>query len=68
LPDCARQSRNSLPGDQPRTGGGHLLPPPVYIEIPRDMVSVKVTPVEEKLVLPDMDKGPFKEACWKPPK
>jgi indolepyruvate decarboxylase len=35
---------------------------PVYIEIPRDMVSVKVTPVEEKLVLPDMDKGPFKEA------
>jgi indolepyruvate decarboxylase len=35
---------------------------PVYIELPRDMVSVKVTPVEEKLVLPDMDKGPFKEA------
>ena len=35
---------------------------PVYIEIPRDMVSVKVTPVEEKLVPPDVDKGPFKEA------
>jgi TPP-dependent 2-oxoacid decarboxylase len=35
---------------------------PVYIEMPRDMVSVKVTPVEEKMVLPDMDKGPFKEA------
>jgi indolepyruvate decarboxylase len=35
---------------------------PVYIELPRDMVSVKVTPVEEKLVLPEMDKGPFKEA------
>ncbi len=35
---------------------------PVYIEIPRDMVSVKVTPVEEKLQLPDVDKGPFKEA------
>ena len=35
---------------------------PVYIEIPRDMVSVKVTPVEEKLAPPDMDNGPFKEA------
>jgi TPP-dependent 2-oxoacid decarboxylase len=35
---------------------------PVYIEIPRDMVSVKVTPVEETLQLPDVDKGPFKEA------
>ena len=35
---------------------------PVYIELPRDMVSVKVTPVEGKMVLPDMDKGPFKEA------
>ena len=35
---------------------------PVYIEMPRDMVSVKVTPVEEKLVPPDWDKGPFKEA------
>jgi indolepyruvate decarboxylase len=35
---------------------------PVYIELPRDMLSVMVTPVEEKLVLPDMDKGPFKEA------
>ena len=35
---------------------------PVYIELPRDMVSVKVIPVEEKLKLPDMDKGPFKEA------
>jgi indolepyruvate decarboxylase len=35
---------------------------PVYIELPRDMVSAMVTPVEEKLVLPDMDKGPFKEA------
>ena len=35
---------------------------PVYIEIPRDMVSVKIVPVEEKLQLPDVDKGPFKEA------
>jgi len=35
---------------------------PVYIEIPRDMVSAQVTPVEVKMVLPDMDKGPFKEA------
>jgi indolepyruvate decarboxylase len=35
---------------------------PVYIEIPRDMVSVKVTPVEKKLPQPDVDKGPFKEA------
>ena len=35
---------------------------PVYIELPRDMVPVKITPVEQKLVLPDMDKGPFKEA------
>jgi len=35
---------------------------PVYIEIPRDMVSVKVTPVEEKLPPPDWDRGPFREA------
>ena len=35
---------------------------PVYIEIPRDMVSAKVTPLEERLVPPDVDKGPFKEA------
>jgi TPP-dependent 2-oxoacid decarboxylase len=35
---------------------------PVYIEIPRDMVSVKILPVERKPVLPDWDKGPFKEA------
>jgi TPP-dependent 2-oxoacid decarboxylase len=35
---------------------------PVYIELPRDMVSVKITPIEEKLQLPDVDKGPFKEA------
>ena len=35
---------------------------PVYIELPRDMVSVKIVPVEEKLQLPDVDKGPFKEA------
>jgi TPP-dependent 2-oxoacid decarboxylase len=35
---------------------------PVYIELPRDMVSVKVVPVEEKLTLPDVEKGPFKEA------
>lgn len=35
---------------------------PVYIELPRDMVSEKVFPVEEALILPDMDKGPFKEA------
>ncbi len=35
---------------------------PVYFEIPRDMVSVKVAPVEDKVVPPDLDKGPFKEA------
>ena len=35
---------------------------PVYIELPCDMVSEKVFPVEEALILPDMDKGPFKEA------
>jgi len=35
---------------------------PVYIELPRDMVSVKIIPVEETLQLPDVDKGPFKEA------
>jgi TPP-dependent 2-oxoacid decarboxylase len=35
---------------------------PVYIELPRDMVSVKIVPVEEKITPPDMDKGPFKEA------
>ena len=35
---------------------------PVYIELPRDMVSVMVRPVETKMVPPDFDKGPFKEA------
>jgi TPP-dependent 2-oxoacid decarboxylase len=35
---------------------------PVYIDLPRDMVSVKVTPVEATLLPPDVDKGPFKEA------
>jgi TPP-dependent 2-oxoacid decarboxylase len=35
---------------------------PVYIELPRDMVSAKIVPVEEKMQLPDVDKGPFKEA------
>jgi TPP-dependent 2-oxoacid decarboxylase len=35
---------------------------PVYIEIPRDMVGVKIVPVEEPLRPPDVDKGPFKEA------
>ncbi|MGA2491239.1 MAG: thiamine pyrophosphate-binding protein [Anaerolineales bacterium] len=35
---------------------------PVYIELPRDMVSVKILPVEEKLPPPDWDRGPFKEA------
>jgi TPP-dependent 2-oxoacid decarboxylase len=35
---------------------------PVYIEIPRDMVSARIIPVEEKRVPPDWDKGPFKEA------
>jgi TPP-dependent 2-oxoacid decarboxylase len=35
---------------------------PVYIEIPRDMVSVQVTPVEQKLPPPDWDRGPFREA------
>ena len=39
---------------------------PVYIEIPRDMVSVNVTPVEAKLLTPDWDKGPFKEALLAP--
>jgi TPP-dependent 2-oxoacid decarboxylase len=35
---------------------------PVYIELPRDMVSVKIIPVEARIQLPDLDKGPFKEA------
>lgn len=35
---------------------------PVYIELPRDMAAVKITPVEEKIIPPDVDKGPFKEA------
>ena len=35
---------------------------PVYIEIPRDMVSAKIIPVEEKMQIPDWDRGPFKEA------
>ena len=35
---------------------------PVYIELPRDMVSTKIVPIEEKLRLPDWDRGPFKEA------
>jgi TPP-dependent 2-oxoacid decarboxylase len=35
---------------------------PVYIELPRDMVFVKILPVEEKLQPPDWDRGPFKEA------
>jgi TPP-dependent 2-oxoacid decarboxylase len=35
---------------------------PVYIELPRDMVSAKIFPVEEKITPPDVDKGPFMEA------
>ncbi len=35
---------------------------PVYIELPRDMALVKIIPEEEKIVPPDVDKGPFKEA------
>jgi indolepyruvate decarboxylase len=35
---------------------------PVYIELPRDMVAVKIVPQEETLQPPDVDKGPFKEA------
>lgn len=35
---------------------------PVYIEIPRDMVPAKIIPVEEKMQLPDWDRGPFKAA------
>ena len=35
---------------------------PVYIELPRDMVAVKIIPQEETLQPPDVDKGPFKEA------
>jgi TPP-dependent 2-oxoacid decarboxylase len=35
---------------------------PVYIEIPRDMVSAKIIPVEMALQPLDLDKGPFKEA------
>jgi indolepyruvate decarboxylase len=35
---------------------------PVYIELPRDMVAIKITPHETTLQPPDVDKGPFKEA------
>jgi TPP-dependent 2-oxoacid decarboxylase len=35
---------------------------PVYIELPRDMATVKIIPYEEKIQLPDIDKGPFREA------
>ncbi len=35
---------------------------PVYIELPRDMVAVKIIPHEETLPPPDVDKGSFKEA------
>ncbi len=35
---------------------------PVYIELPRDMVTVRIVPQEETLQPPDVDRGPFKEA------
>jgi TPP-dependent 2-oxoacid decarboxylase len=35
---------------------------PVYIELPRDMVAVKVTPSRQTLPPPQVDKGPFSEA------
>jgi TPP-dependent 2-oxoacid decarboxylase len=35
---------------------------PVYIELPRDMATVKIIPREEKIKPPDIDKGPFREA------
>ncbi len=35
---------------------------PVYIELPRDMVSVKITPLQENVLPPEFDRGPFKEA------
>lgn len=35
---------------------------PVYIELPRDMVAVKIIPHEEPLQPPDLDQGPFREA------
>lgn len=35
---------------------------PVYIELPRDMVTVKIIPQEESLQPPEVDKGPFREA------
>lgn len=35
---------------------------PVYIELPRDMVAVKVVPQEQAVRPPDLDKGPFREA------
>jgi len=35
---------------------------PVYIELPRDIVAVKIILQEETLQPPDQDKGPFREA------
>ncbi|ABK99186.1 alpha-keto acid decarboxylase family protein [Pelobacter propionicus] len=35
---------------------------PVYIELPRDMVTVKIVPQEEPLQPPDVDREPFREA------
>ncbi len=35
---------------------------PVYLELPRDMVTKKVTPVEEPVRPPDMDRRPVEEA------
>ncbi len=35
---------------------------PVYIELPRDMVAVKIVPREEKLQQPGVDREPFREA------
>jgi len=35
---------------------------PVYLELPRDMVAKKVTPVEEPVRPPDMDRRPVQEA------
>lgn len=35
---------------------------PVYIELPRDMITEKIIPQEERIRPPEIDKGPFREA------
>ena len=35
---------------------------PVYIELPRDMVAVKIIPQEETILKPDINIAPFREA------